>query len=183
MNRVTTLSTRENHMPTNGWRGVARLALVAATLVSAAIAEHPVDAPPPPRDVTAFYNVFSHNHAASMSPGARTAMRRTPAIIQQQLAELKRSPAWPSIKEIRFATIGSIQGRETVLEACKMAEIGASKCVHIGHVGEGNEAVTLKLLHNFCKATTNATVLYMHNKGSFHPMTSRPPLSVRNLFI
>lgn len=56
-------------MPTNGWRGVARLALVAATLVSAAIAEgvprgdteHPVDALPPPRDVTAFYNVFSHN--------------------------------------------------------------------------------------------------------------------------
>ncbi len=39
----------------------------------------------------------------------------------------------------------------------------------IQHEEEGDETGTLHLLWNYCKNSTDDTVVYIHNKGSFHP--------------
>ena len=94
----------------SAWRSILVLAVAAAQ--------------PQRKDLTIFYNVYMPNG---------TAPARTPVVVQQQLAAVKRSPAWPAVAEVRFATIGNPRGRETVLHACRKAAIGASKCVHLGH--------------------------------------------------
>ena len=92
----------------SAWRSIILLAVAAAQ--------------PQRKDLTLFYNVYMHN---------TTALARTPVLFQQQLAAVKRSPAWPAVAEVRFATIGNPRGRETVLHACRKAAIGTSKCVHL----------------------------------------------------
>ena len=126
--------------PGSAWRSILVLAVAAAQ--------------PQRKDLTIFYNVYMHNN--------RTARARTPVVVQQQLAAVKRSPAWPAVAEVRFATIGDPRGRETVLHACRKAAIGASKCVHLGHTTSGSEATTLAPLHDFCRAHPRALVAYLH---------------------
>ena len=104
----------------SAWRSILVLAVAAAQ--------------PPRKDLTIFYNVYMPNG---------TAPARTPVVIQQQLAAVKRSPAWPAVAEVRFATIGNPRGRETVLHACRKAAIGASKCVHLGHATSSTPHTTV----------------------------------------
>jgi hypothetical protein len=41
-------------------------------------------------------------------------------------------------------------------------------CVHMKHYDEGFEDLTLTKLHNYCHEHTEASVIYLHSKGSFH---------------
>ena len=136
--------------PGSAWHSIILLAVAAAQ--------------PQRKDITIFYNVYMHNRTAA-------GLARTPVMIQQQLAAVKRSPAWPAVAEVRFATIGNPRGRETVLHACRKAAIGASKCVHLGHTNSGSEVTTLAPLHDFCRARPRALVAYLHVGFRWSPKT------------
>jgi len=102
-----------------------------------------------------FYNVFAgSNWQSSALP-----------IVDEQLGSLRASPLWPFVAEIRYATMGAEPIAAAVAERC--AKLGAT-CVHLGHSAEGDEGNTLEPLHAFCKTRPDATVAYIHDKGSFH---------------
>jgi len=61
-----------------------------------------------------------------------------------------------------LATKQSIRHR--VDEVC--TQINA-KCIHLGHVKNGDEGTTLAPLHDFCIANPSKNVIYLHDKGSF----------------
>ena len=146
--------------PGSAWHSIILLAVAAAQ--------------PQRKDITIFYNVYMHNRTAA-------GLARTPVMIQQQLAAVKRSPAWPAVAEVRFATIGNPRGRETVLHACRKAAIGASKCVHLGHTNSGSELTTLAPLHDFCRARPRALVAYLHVGFRWSPKTGALQRAARGL--
>ena len=103
--------------------------------------------------VVIFYNVFaSKNHSHSAVK-----------IVDEQLRQLRASPLWPFVAEIRYVTIGLESIIGAVMDRC----VGV-KCVHLGHSKTGDEGDTLTELHAFCAAHPGASVAYMHDKGSFH---------------
>ena len=46
-------------------------------------------------------------------------------------------------------------------------DIGA-RCTHLGHAEKGSELQTLMPLHTYCTTNPEATVAYIHDKGSYH---------------
>jgi hypothetical protein len=60
-------------------------------------------------------------------------------------------------------------GNETLDVASLMEEVCVGfACVHMKHYDEGFEDLTLTKLHNYCHEHTEASVIYLHSKGSFH---------------
>ena len=102
--------------------------------------------------VTAFYNVFAKDTRAAA------------AIVAEQMRQLREAPLWPFIEEVRYATIGP--------DAAIAAEVAKHctdvKCVHLGHDAAGSELNSLEPLHAYCVQNPEASVAYLHDKGSFH---------------
>jgi hypothetical protein len=44
------------------------------------------------------------------------------------------------------------------------------QCHHLGHHTNGFEAITLEHMHGYCRTHPSERVVYLHNKGSFHPV-------------
>ncbi|CAH0380154.1 unnamed protein product [Pelagomonas calceolata] len=102
--------------------------------------------------VTVFYNVFAKATGAAA------------AIVAEQMSQLREAPLWPFIEEVRYATIGP--------DAAVAAEVAKHctdvTCVHLGHDAAGSELNSLEPLHAYCVQNPEASVAYLHDKGSFH---------------
>ena len=114
-----------------------------------------------------YYNVFSKSVATAVE------------IVYEQLTELRASPIWDEVEEIRYSTIGKGKMRNHVARICRevnaMRPQGASKkpCVRLGSHKTGHEERTLTPLHAYCQAHPEASVAYLHDKGSFRNVFSR----------
>ena len=115
-----------------------------------------------------FYNIFSQ------LGGTAHAI----AIVEEQLRAIRNSSFWP-VDEIRFATIGDPELRGKVERVCD--EIGAN-CTHLGHTKRGSETRTLEPLRAFCTAHPDATVAYIHDKGSYHAVLNERGRSSNTVF-
>ena len=108
-----------------------------------------------------YYNVFSKSVATAVE------------IVYEQLTELRASPIWDEVEEIRYSTIGKGKMRNHVARICRevnaMRPQGASKkpCVRLGSHKTGHEERTLTPLHAYCQAHPDDSVAYLHDKGSF----------------
>jgi hypothetical protein len=120
---------------------------------------------------TFFYNIFI--------PDSQDGQENSLRIVQEQLQQLADSDAVTHSLDqgstwVLYITIGA----ENVLtsswletnQACPPSLV----CKHAGHYRAGTEALTMQLLHDFCRLTDNQhaettkLVTYIHNKGSFH---------------
>lgn len=75
--------------------------------------------------------------------------------------------------EIRYSTVGLDEINGVTKKVCH--DVNAT-CRHLGHHETGHEGRTLGPLHAFCVANPNATVAYIHTKGSSserHPERQR----------
>ena len=99
-----------------------------------------------------YYNVFSKSVATAVE------------IVYEQLTELRASPIWDEVEEIRYSTIGKGKMRNHVARICRevnaMRPQGASKkpCVRLGSHKTGHEERTLTPLHAFCTANPDGTL-------------------------
>ena len=94
-----------------------------------------------PRSVPVFYNVYAHPEKTDLASD----------IVEEQMSQLL-----PEHK-VFVRSIGV------------PVDVVAPDVTVIQHDEEGDEAGTLQLLWKYCKNRTDDTVVYIHNKGSFHP--------------
>ena len=71
-----------------------------------------------------YYNVFSKNVATAVE------------IVYEQLTELRASPIWDEVDEIRYSTIGKGKMRDAVRRVCKQVN---ATCRLLGHHKTGQE--------------------------------------------
>ena len=105
-----------------------------------------------------YYNVFSKNVATAVE------------IVYEQLTELRAAPIWNEVDEIRYSTIGKGKMRSHVARICR--EVNAT-CRRLGSHKTGHEERTLTPLHAFCTKNPEASVAYLHDKGSFRNVFNR----------
>ena len=105
-----------------------------------------------------YYNVFSKNVATAVE------------IVYEQLTELRAAPIWNEVDEIRYSTIGKGKMRNHVARICR--EVNAT-CRRLGSHKTGHEERTLTPLHAFCTKNPEASVAYLHDKGSFRNVFNR----------
>ena len=74
------------------------------------------------------------------------------------------------MEEIRYSTIGKGKMRNPVARICR--EVNAT-CRRLGSHKTGHEERTLTPLHAYCQAHPEASVAYLHDKGSFRNVFSR----------
>ena len=103
------------------------------------------------KNITVFYNVFVSDKDKSMKAIAYE-------IADEQIRFIRTSEAYPTIDSIEYITI-----------ATNMT-LDCEKCHHLAHFDSGWETVTLQPLHAHCskEENRNKSVIYIHNKGSFH---------------
>ncbi|CAH0371672.1 unnamed protein product [Pelagomonas calceolata] len=106
-----------------------------------------------------YYNVFSKNVATAVE------------IVYEQLTELRAAPIWDDVEEIRYSTIGKGKMRNHVERICR--EVNATTCRRLGSHKTGHEERTLTPLHAFCTKNPEASVAYLHDKGSFRNVFNR----------
>jgi hypothetical protein len=95
-----------------------------------------------------FYNIFT-------APGNSTL---TLGIVKEQLTTWRAS-------NVTNATLYYNLLGEKIHIPCKSNE----KCSLLEHTENGDEIGTLQELHEYCKNNPQDAVIYIHNKGSFHP--------------
>jgi len=100
-----------------------------------------------------FYNVYVHS-AERVAP--------TMNIVKEQLAVLKNSSVWNSVK-LYYNVIG-YNATDVVQQEC------GNQCHFIKFVPQGDESITLQSLHDYCQEHPAALVTYIHDKGSHTPM-------------
>ena len=104
--------------------------------------------------VVVFYNVFSRGNT-----------QNAVEIVNEQLSQLRTSPLWAFVMEIRYSTIGPESIGNAVMKRCGS---GSMKCTHLGHFNSSDEGSTLTHIPAFCAAHPDASVAYIHDKGSLH---------------
>jgi hypothetical protein len=115
-------------------------------------------------DIAIFYNAFVP------STKGQKGIDLAFGIIRRQLEQVAESYAASQSKPVtvHYNSIGS-----TMLNKTSMAGLcnntGRIRCEHMDHYDSGFEEVTLVKLHNYCTNHLTHRVVYMHNKGSFHP--------------
>ena len=93
--------------------------------------------------IKVFYNVYAN-------PADDAAMHRAKDYVKEQMALII-----PDRHQVLIRSIG--------------AKFKVNNATHIQHDNGGNEVVTLKLLWKYCQEKPSEKVVYLHNKGSFHP--------------
>jgi len=93
--------------------------------------------------IKVFYNVYAN-------PADDAAMHRAKDFVKEQMAVII-----PDRHQVLIRSIG--------------AKFKVNNATHIQHDNGGNEVVTLKLLWKYCQEKPSEKVVYLHNKGSFHP--------------
>jgi hypothetical protein len=66
---------------------------------------------------------------------------------------------------VHFVTIGNPATALAIRQMCQ----SPLACLHAGHYDAGFEEVTLQALYEYCADHSHARIIYLHNKGSFHP--------------
>ena len=112
-------------------RALAVLALAAACPRAAAL--------------IVYYNVFSKSVATAVE------------IVYEQLTELRASPIWSEVEEIRYSTIGKGKMRNHLERICRELKL---TCRRLGSHKTGHEERTLTPLHAFCTKNPEASVAY-----------------------
>jgi hypothetical protein len=116
-----------------------------------------LDSPPP---LALFYNLYI--------PHTEDDINNAKRIVREQLGQMAAanlSMHSSSDVVLYYNTIGN----ETVDVESLMEEVCVGfACVHMKHYEQGFEEVTLTEVYNYCQEHTNASVIYLHSKGSFH---------------
>ena len=118
----------------------ARFLHVASILDMYDIHDEPQSHPETIRNVAVFYNVYTN---LSINSAAKE-------IVKEQMAQMR-----PEHK-VFIRSIGDIVD-------------GIGNATIVRHDEVGNETETLALLWEYCKEHSGENVIYIHNKGSFHP--------------
>jgi hypothetical protein len=120
--------------------------------------------PPPNSDnktaIVIFYNMFVPLHN-----NTKNAIEIVKEQIEQIGASFNNSAtyqAWLYYVSIEYSLPDSF-----VQDIC--ARFDNLVCKRLRHYTKGYEERTLSLLWNYCKANPDQRVVYVHNKGSFHP--------------
>jgi hypothetical protein len=92
-------------------------------------------------------------------------------IVSDQLSQIAESYAGSRGVTVYVTTVAKDVLNATRLnDICEKATGGRVKCTHLTHVQKGGELDTLAGLYEYCHTVSPTTrVVYMHNKGSFHP--------------
>jgi hypothetical protein len=94
-------------------------------------------------------------------------------IISEQLEQIGKSYVAQQGATVHFTIVGSNDAYGAgINKFCNSLANGKVKCVVSGHFpGNGGELDTLQYLYSHCRAPENrhSRVVYMHNKGSYHP--------------
>lgn len=113
-----------------------------------------------------FYNAFVP------SDKGKGAIEHAFKIIRSQLSDIALSYAasHPKPLNVYYNSIGSKMLNDTTMrEMC----VGNLRCQQLNHYDKGSEEVTLAEARRYCLAHRSHRVIYVHNKGSFHPSKSQ----------
>jgi len=77
--------------------------------------------------------------------------------VYEQLTELRASPIWSEVEEIRYSTIGKGKMRNHLERICRELKL---TCRRLGSHKTGHEERTLTPLHAFCTKNPEASVAY-----------------------
>ena len=101
-------------------------------------------------------------------------------IISEQLEQIGNSHAARQGATIHITTVGSNEAHGSDIDKlCNDATNGKVECVFSQHIDDnGEELDTLQDLYRHCRAPENlhSRVVYMHNKGSYHPSSQNDKL-------
>jgi len=115
-----------------------------------------------------FYNIYIPRDKG------QEAIERSLAVVDDQMAQVGESYAASHQNKpvnVFFNTIG----QSGILNNTYMAQVCSDRsnmrCIHMKHYDEGFEDLTLQRLYEYChrQSDPDHRVVYMHNKGSFHP--------------
>jgi hypothetical protein len=114
---------------------------------------------------TVFYNIF----VPPTDQGFDNSIR----IIKEQLDQIASSHAVTAkTLAINYVTIGDLVNKQrahlAIQDLCKQHN-STLTCTRINHVEQAFEEVTLDHVHQHCQVNPDSRVIYIHNKGSFHP--------------
>jgi len=84
-------------------------------------------------------------------------------VVKEQMSALQSVP--PNFYEVDFTTVGTPWDEDSIVSA----GLNCFNCYHRGHYTEGWESITQQSLYEYCVHNPTMQVVYMHNKGSFHP--------------
>ncbi|GKY94299.1 hypothetical protein MPSEU_000395700 [Mayamaea pseudoterrestris] len=109
-----------------------------------------------------FYNIFI--------PDTDDGKNNTLRIVREQIEQVASSFATATMEQPMPIIIYTM-GAADVITSESLASICPArlKCHHMQHYQQGNEAITLNALRQYCIERPTATVTYLHSKGSFHP--------------
>jgi hypothetical protein len=115
-----------------------------------------------------FYNVYIPDKLD------KEALEQSLAIVDDQMAQVGASYA-ASYKNKPVNVFFNTVGKRGVLNNEYMALVCSDRsnmrCMHMDHYDEGYEDLTLQRVYDYCQThqEPGQQVIYMHNKGSFHP--------------
>jgi hypothetical protein len=115
-----------------------------------------------------FYNVYISKEAD------KEELEQSLAIVDDQMGQVGASYA-ASHKNKPVNVFFNTVGKRGVLDNAYMALVCSDRsnirCIHMDHYDEGHEEVTLQRVYDYCQThqEPGQKIVYMHNKGSFHP--------------
>ena len=141
-----------------------------------------LELPPAGNGIAIFYNIYTPNFNATQPKQRQRAIDQTAAVIGEQLDQITRSHAFQRSLTIHYTTIGldpSFNNETTTTEPGQhyyYDHLFRSRNLtahHLEHFEAGYEEVTLQYLWEYCREDNNhdATVIYMHSKGTYHDDT------------
>jgi hypothetical protein len=127
--------------------------------------QDPVTSPP----FAIFYNVFISTNSD------KEALEQSLAIVDDQMGQVGASYAASHRNKpvnVFFNTIGKRGVLDNAYMALVCSDRSNMRCIHMDHYDEGHEEVTLQRVYDYCQThqEPGQQVVYMHNKGSFHPV-------------
>jgi hypothetical protein len=110
-----------------------------------------------------FYNIYV--------PSTRSGFKHAMRIVHEQLHQIATSYAAHTHVTVYYNTIGiahELQAYQCIQSTChKYAP--RIVCLRMDHLAQAYEEVTLQGSHDFCHAHPHKHIIYLHNKGSYHP--------------
>lgn len=128
--------------------------------------------------IAVFYNVYMAANQTTNTTTAEDAQLQKSAydVIQEQIHQITASVQSSSLLEINIVNIGAKLDPQRITEICATAAAVTHnarhddlKCRILRYNETGWEDLTMTELYNYCQGRPQDKVIYMHNKGSFHP--------------
>lgn len=116
--------------------------------------------------VAVFYHVFIPPNKG------KKGIQQSLDIVREQLTQITNGLPNSRTVSVYYTTTGVYRvAKHEADRACH--ELGLDYCYWMGHWKEGQEELTLNHLHEYCHYNEDATVVYLHTKGSFHSAKGR----------